>query len=472
MAKKYECCMIYENKPGNPARDKIEELRSRKTVKSIYPEKKKPIGRTPQDVLENSKKYAIFLSESDNFNGNAFHKDIEGAATFTKADSAKEILYTILDGDRDADIVQDVEIMLDDVPDKQVRYLREYDPQKMEKFILKKAPKGTAKAIMIGLVAVLLSISCCNLENYVGFIHAMLVGISSVWNSIADLFESQNVIPYISSTPSVIPVVTGTITAVPIPIIWLILLHRENVSEKPLFWLNLRRFIILLLLLFLPAVHKSATLNENVAITEEMVVNFGRPAVIDLHGYTEEILVPLNGVMEPSGEFKIEECGNEIFITEFDKSVQKHLKDCPPLNEGHYYQASWNSDIANSGHMNFNYHPGEAVIVKIEAKPDLTDFQRVSKAQLRQMAEYCGIEFSNEFVMYSADEFGKLRMDIADISESDGVFSVDIGVVCFRLKDRDSESTIIFELGPDDYTELKNHSIPSGHAAVTLEFGD
>ena len=119
MANQYECCMIYENRRGNPARVMIEEIRNRKTVKSIYPSDKADIGKTPDAVLNNSKKYAIFLTKDDDFNSaRGFYKNIKSAASLTKNNNKKAILYTILDGDQDSDSVLNVKEMLRMFPKK------------------------------------------------------------------------------------------------------------------------------------------------------------------------------------------------------------------------------------------------------------------------------------------------------------------------------------------------------------------
>ena len=256
MAKQYECCMIYENRRGNPAREKIAELRNRKTVKNIYPSEKPDIGKTPDDVLKNSKKYAVFLTEDDDFNpARAFCQNIERAASLTRDSRKKKILYTILDGDRDAEAVLNVKDMLEGIPPKRQIYLKKYTPEKMEKYILGETPAVKIRVVAVWLISAFLLASGLSIafKNDINFIQKAITWGSNFFSHsigvLGDLLD-LNVNPDSSDLITVNSPVTGVILATPIPIIWLALLQRETRSVNPLFWMNLRRYITLFLLLF------------------------------------------------------------------------------------------------------------------------------------------------------------------------------------------------------------------------------
>lgn len=473
MGQYYECCMIYDNRRGNPAADKIEEIRERKVVKNIYPSSKKdiPILKIDKQILDNSKKYAIFLSKFDDFSNNrAFYSNIERAALLTREYPKKELLYTILDGDKNEDIVQKVEDKLQDIPSKQVRYLRKYGPEKVEKFVLKKAPKGYIKKGTKMSMLVLAWTIFCILGERIVLIHDLISLFSPVWEAI---FNWVNNLLNVAGNPEVqqiTPLVTGVITSAPISVAWLILLYVENKSEDPLFWLNIRRFITSLLLLMMVVVHKSATLEENIPMENKVVFDFERVAVVNLSGKSETILVPINDVLKPSGEFWLEENGKEVFRTEVNESLQKQWKDCPSLQEGHSYDAHWNFDIIESGQKAFDYHEGQPIVIEIESSSEYSDFQPITKALLRNIAESYGIKFTEQFKMYSENGMEPIDINIGDTEEEECIFNTDIGMVCLRLKDVYTEKIILFGIGPNDYTELKNKAIPSGHVAVTVEF--
>ena len=465
--------MLYDNRKGHPVVAEIEKLIKKKKVKNIFPnfQEKKPVMETPQEILENSKKYAIFLCESDNFNGNAFSSDIDRAARLTRNNAKKKILYTVLDGDKNAPIVREVKERLDDIPDKQVSYLRKYSPEKMEKFILQGSPKGRAKRFFLFIAAViLLGMIVCRLESKISIIHEFISWFSPFGVAVANWKERLIEAPVVSNLPVSRSVIEGTITTLPVIIIWMILLHREKVSEDPLFWLTWRRRIMLLVVMILLVVNKSASLAEGIDVNSDIVVDFERVVVTNLLGNSESILVPIEGVLEPSGRITLEENGQVIFYSNGNGPLMNQLKGCPPLQEGHNYTIHWETDITEAGQKKFCYHKGEPVVIELESDPTFTDFQSITKAQLRSMVESCGIEFSDEFVIYTENNSETIEINIKDMKDSDKVFTVDIGMVCLRLKCGEKEDTILFELSTDNYTVLGNRPIPSGHVAVNIEF--
>lgn len=470
MAKKYGCCMIYENRSGHPAKEIMDDLLRNKRVKNIFPnqDEKKPVTATPPNILENSKKYAIFLSESDRLQyGNALQKDIRGAAALTKENSSKKILYTILDGDSDDIIVNDVKTMLEEegVPTKRMQYLEDYDPKKLERYISSKtSTKGVAKAPSIFVLLLLIGYV---LEQYLDVTQKFISLFYPYWITFKEWISNSHIIP-IKTNSSLI---TGTVTAVPVLIIWLYLSHKENTSKDPFFWLNLRRCITLLLLLVVAVVHRSAALHEseNEVSDKPVIIDFERSAVINLYGESGKILVPVKDFLDPSGEFWIEENGKEVFGSEFDKDFQHHMKDCPPLQEGHSYTVGWDLDITKAGKKDFCHYSGVPVVVEMEFHPEDTDFQDITKSQLRKIAERYDISFSEEFAIYSENGFEPLEIDIEDAREEERIFTVDIGIVCFRLKDAQKEETIVFGIDPENHESI-DQFIPSGHVPVAIEF--
>lgn len=477
MSKKYACCMIYNNVPGNPARKKLEELRERKKCKNIYPGDRKEIGATSKEVLENSKKYAILIGSSkENLDGNAFGRDIRNAAQYTQNDSKKKILYTILDGNKDAKIVDDVKSLLDKVPDKQVQYLKKYGPEKMERFILKKSSKRCVLSFFI-LVCVIMVIACVFLPlavEHIDIVRIWLSQLTSIWDGLVEWLNTKQVLHVSDNVDleSVTPYIAGTITVMPIPIIWAFLMHRENVSADPLFWLRLRRIMVLLLLLMILAFHKSAGMKEVSTNVSPVSMDFERIALTNLWGNSDSIYISVNEIFEPSGKISIEEDGEKVYISQGDKSFYDHVKDCPPLQEGHSYTVKWDLDIVEDGFIKFEHLDGKDVIICLDSVPELTDFRDITKEQFEDMTEYCGIDFSDKFKIYSDNNLEEIMIDLADADDSDIIFRLDIGLICLKLKDGHNEQVIVFELSPDNYTVMGKSQIPPGHATVTIEFCD
>lgn len=483
---KYNCCMIYQNYPGNPAMEEIKKIRQRKESRKIYPETKKEIGETPEQVITKSRKYAIFIGSEYDVIANAFKTDIEHAAESVSDFGNKRILYTIINGSRDDDNVQKVENIFEKykVPVKRTQFVK-YRPERVENYINNTSIRGRLKALASLIIIIAMTVlAVAYFYNRVDFLYAMLGVGAEIWEWLEILVSSVIFhIPQIGEeiTESSINCITAIITVMPVTIIWVSLVHREHVSSDPLFWVWIRRFLLLVGLLLVTLVYEGAVFigsskADDIA-SSVPTFYFERKVVTDIIGVEEDIYVLVNDVLAPQGDIRIEKNGIEIYSSaeiikdNQDNTFNVHMQLCPELNEGAEYILAWNLDLVEQDKQSFTYHSGEPIVVYMEPAPMWKEVYAVTKDKLLKMASDAGISYSDRINICVQNDDISIPIDISMADTTDILFRVDIGMIYLILKDDIHEKTVSFTTnGSLQYQIREDVEISEGNFAVVIEF--
>lgn len=446
MPKKYKCCLIYDNNTNNSisgieSEDVIKKLKRKK----IYPDERKGMTTTKKEVLNNSKKYAILIkSEKDKMrkDGN-FYKDIENVAECAESNS-KQILYTMLNGNnKNAQIVKDVEELLEDVPKVQKQYIP-YSLDKLIKFIDKSSTQGILIArgkrfSVIGIVFVCILTFWDKLEILTKFLQALASALNATNGFFAQIFEKI----FHVSTETAAASSSGATVVISVTIILMteiILKRKERKSTDPLFWLELRRWVILIMLLLATATYEGKYLieNGNPGCTQIVTPHFTlhQRVVDNIWNNDEKMYIPIHDEIDLDGRISIRSDEDEVYSSEGEKKFAEHMSECSGLKEGKYVM-SWDFDMIEDGEKEFLISQDEAEIeICVDLESMYIDFRGITRETLEDIAEEVGAEMTEHFNIYTEENAEPVLVDIRKADDDDVIFKMDAHAVYLKMEEK------------------------------------
>lgn len=470
MGSRYKYCILFQNES-----DALGYEDSGKRINMALNASTELIS---EEIIENSANFVIVLNEDTGNLSQSFRRNIEKIAENASDIGKKRVLYTIEGGRPKSSNIQEVQRILKkyNVKKSKSQYIKNYSIKKILNYTKANSP---IKEIIGPISGAILDVAY-NLSNLNDNLEKLLWYGSLIWGAITSFVSYVPSFLGVELSGQSIQYISAVLAAVPVPAIWVILKRTEYVSQNPLKWVRIRRGVIFLCVFLLTDIYAGAFKSD----TSVPVFDFERLSVEDIKGSEDNIYVRVNDIFEPDGEIWIESEGERIYSSAHDRTEEQkqdntfagHMINCPELTDGETYTLGWNLDTVEDGQTEFVYHPEEPVVVYLESVPDLKNFCNMTKEKLLEAmtTKKTGVSMTKTMKIYSDNDKEPVVVDLTGTNNKDVLFSADIGMICFLLKQDNQEVAVVFTASGSDIRSesLEEERIPDGSVPVTLEFVD
>lgn len=470
MGNRYKYCILFQNES-----DACGYENSEKRINMVLNANTDQIS---EEIIENSANFVIVLNGNIRGLSERFRRNIEEIAENASETGKKRVLYTIEGGTSKSANIQKVRTILKtyNVKKSKSQYIRNYTIKKILSYMKASTPIKEIIALIGGALSEI-AYQISNLSETLGKI--LWYG-SLIWGAITGFVSYILSLFGVELSGQSIQNISAVLAAVPVPVVWVILKRTEYVSPNPLKWVRIRRGVIFLCAFLLADIYAGAFTSH----TSAPVFDFERLSVEDIKGSEDNIYVRVNDIFEPDGEIWIESEGDRIYSSAHDRTEEQkqdntfsgHMINCPELTDGETYTLGWDLDTVEKGQTEFVYHKGEPVEIYLESVPGLKNFCNMTKEKLLEAMtmKKTGVSMTKTMKIYSDNNKEPVVVDLTGTNNKDVLFSADIGMICFLLKQDSREVAVVFTASGSDIRSepLEEARIPDGSVPVTLEFVD